>query len=74
MPLTEEELCSHIAHRLCKDPSPIPVQELLSTFFPDDIQAGHLLMRAFQRHALRGRLTTDLVRFEGEITRMGPNW
>ena len=72
--MTEEQLCSHIAYRLCKDPSPIPVKELIDAFFPYDIQAGHLLMQAVQKHALRGTLTTNLVRFEGKITGMGPNW
>ena len=71
--MTEDQLYAHIAYRLCKDPSPIPIKELVQSFYPHDIETGHLLMRLFDKHSLDGRLTTNLVDFDGRINYVMPD-
>ena len=65
--MTKDQLYAHIVYRLCKDRSPISIKELVQSFYPHDVEAGHLLMRLFDKHSFNGTLTTNLVDFDGCI-------
>ena len=52
--MTLEPLMAHIADRLAH--GPIDVRNLVGSYYPDDMEAGLLIQRAFHAGLLRGRL------------------
>ena len=72
--MTIEALMSRIAYELCRTNGPIPVKDFVGSFYPHDVEVGQLLMRAFDERLLRGRLTTNLVDFDGHISDVAPDW
>lgn len=48
----------------------IDVRELVGSYYPNDIEAGQILMRLFDARLLCGRLRTNLVEFDGHISRI----
>ena len=58
-----------LAEWLDRSGGPVDVSEFVRSFGLNDIQAGQQLMRAFDAHLVRGRLTTNLVEFDGHISR-----
>ena len=64
--MTLEALLARIADQLKH--GPIDVREFVASYYPHDIEAGQLLMRAFDAYLLRGRFTSRLVEFDGRIS------
>jgi len=69
---------SRLSDELSRAGAQVDVQPFLATFFPDDIEAGQLLARAFHVGLLRGRLVARTVEFDGLISaivdRTRPVW
>ena len=66
--MTLQEVLARIADWLDRDNSPVDIGEFVRSFGLHDIEAGQLLMRAFDARLLRGRLSTNLVEFHGHIS------
>ena len=61
---------ARVADRLDRDKDPNDISDFVRSFGQHDIEAGRLLMRAFDIRLLRGRLGTNLVEFDGHISAM----
>ena len=59
-----------LMNRLCDGLShgPVDIGEFVASFYPHDIEAGQLLMGAFDARLLRGRLCAKTWEFEGHIS------
>ena len=66
--MTLDTLMTRIRHDLSHSAKPVDIRGFVANCFPHDIEAGSLLMRAFHARLLRGRLTTNLIDFDGHIS------
>lgn len=64
--MTLDNLMNRISAELVH--GPVDVRQLVDSYYPDDIEAGRLLMRAFDARLLRGRFVSQLVEFDGHIS------
>ena len=66
--MTLETLMARLRHDLSQSAEPVDVRRFVASYFPNDIEAGSLLMSAFDARLLRGRLSTNLVEFDGHVS------
>ena len=66
MNLTLETLKARIAEELSH--GSIDVREFVGSYYPNDVEAGQILMRLFDARLLCGRLRMNLVEFDGQIS------
>ena len=73
-----ETVISRLKDELTRSGAQVDVRSFLATFYPNDIEAGQLLARAFHAGLLRGRLIARTVDFDGYISaisdRTRPVW
>ena len=66
--MTLESVISRLKDELTRSGAQVDVRPFLATFYPNDIEAGQLLERAFHMGLLRGRFVSRLVEFDGHIS------
>ena len=66
--MTLETLMARLDHQLYQATGPVDVSTFVHSFYPHDVEAGQLLMRAFDARLLRGRLASRTVEFDGHIS------
>lgn len=69
--MTLETLMASVRGELARPSKPIDVRAFLAAYSPREVEAGQLLIQAFDARLLRGRLCTNLVDFDGNITVQG---
>ena len=66
--MTLESLIFRLDDELSCSGAPVDVRSFVRSYYPDDIEAGQLLERAFHAGLLRGRLVARSVEFDGHIS------
>ena len=66
--MTLEALMTRLRRDLSHSAGPVDVRRFVASYFPHDIEAGSLLIRAFHARLLRGRVSTNLVDFDGHVS------
>ena len=66
--MTLETLTARLRHDLSQSSESVDIRRFVASYFPHDIEAGSLLMRAFRAGLLRGRISTNLVDFDGHVS------
>ena len=65
--MTLESLLTQIGNQLRRTGQPVDIGTFVAGQFPHDMEAGRLLVRAFDARLLKGRLHTNFFDFEGRI-------
>lgn len=69
--MTFETLMASIRGELARSSKPADVRAFLTAYSPRDVEAGQLLIQAFDARLLRGRLCTNLADFDGHMIAQG---
>ena len=63
-----QTVMERLDHMLNNSDTPVDIRHFVLSFYPEDVEAGRLLVKAFEDKLVSGNLTSKLVEFNGRIS------